>query len=72
MVRSISRTTTPLAGRSDGAEAFLVHAAVPAAVLAYGVARPLRPGMTVTARIRTRPRTLLAWLFDPLLAVRRR
>lgn len=71
-VTSISRTTVPLANRNDGSEAFMVRTSLPAAITAYGTARPLRPGMTVTARIRTRPRTLLAWLFDPVLAVGRR
>ena len=39
---------------------------------AYGAPHPLRPGMTLTARIRTRPRSLLAWMFDPVLAVQKR
>jgi len=42
------------------------------AVQAYGVKRPVRPGMAVTARIRTMDRTLLQWLLDPLYAVSRR
>ena len=41
-------------------------------VRAYGVERPLRPGMKVTARIRTDRRTLVQWLLDPLYAVSRR
>ena len=72
VVTSISRASVPLVGKADGGEAFLARATVPATVTAYGVARPLRPGMTLTARIRTRPRSLLAWLFDPVLAVQRR
>jgi membrane fusion protein len=34
--------------------------------------RPLRPGMTLTARIVTERRTFLEWLFQPLFAVRHR
>lgn len=41
-------------------------------VRAYGVESPLRPGMKVTARIRTARRTLAQWLLDPLYAVARR
>ena len=69
-VTSISRAAAPAAG-AEG-EAFLVRASLPATVVAYGAARELRPGMTVTARIKTRPRSLMAWIFDPVLAVRRR
>ena len=72
VITSISRTTVPIAGRSDGGEAFMVRASLPPSIVAYGAPRPLRPGMTLTARIRTRPRSLLAWLFDPILAVGKR
>ena len=69
VVTSVSRTTSPVEG---GGEAFLVRATLPPGVRAYGAVRPLRPGMTLTARIRTRPRSLVAWIFDPVLAVRAR
>jgi membrane fusion protein len=39
---------------------------------AYGVLKPLQSGMTLKADILTDKRTLLAWLFDPLLAARAR
>ena len=39
---------------------------------AYGRQEPLMPGMTLTARVVTERQTLLQWLSDPLLAVRRR
>ena len=67
---SISRAAAPAVG-AEG-EAFLVRATLPATVVAYGKPRALRPGMTLTARIRTRPRSLMAWIFDPVLAVRQR
>ena len=70
VVSSVSRTTAPVGG--GAAEAFVIHATLPPAVRAYGALRPLRPGMTLTARVRTRPRSLLAWIFDPVLAVRDR
>lgn len=41
-------------------------------VRAYGVQRPVRPGMTVTARIKTMDRTLMQWILDPLYAVAKR
>jgi membrane fusion protein len=69
-VTAISRATAP--GTPGQGEVFLVRATLPAEVWAYGAAHPLRPGMTLTARIRTRPRSLLAWMFDPVLAVGRR
>jgi membrane fusion protein len=69
-VTAISRAAAPASGGQG--EAFLVRTTLPATVLAYGAQRPLRPGMTLTARIRTRPRSLLAWIFDPVLAVRQR
>lgn len=69
-VTTISRAAAPAPGL-DG-DAFLVRTTLPQTVDAYGAARPLRPGMTLTARIRTRERTLLSWIFDPVLAVGRR
>ena len=39
---------------------------------AFGREEPLIPGMTVTARIVTGKRSLLQWLFEPLLAIQRR
>ncbi len=39
---------------------------------AYGNQEPLVSGMTLTAKIIVERQTLLAWLFDPLFAVRRR
>ena len=73
-VDSVSAATVPVS-RSDGTsgEAFLVDATLAAqAVEAFGHAQPLRPGMTVTARITTRTRSLLEWLFEPLYAIGRR
>lgn len=39
---------------------------------AFGGRRPLQPGMTLSARIVTERRSLFEWLFEPVLAVRRR
>ncbi len=39
---------------------------------AYGTEISLRPGMTLIARIRTKPRSLFEWLFDPVFAVANR
>ena len=73
-IDTVSAATVPVT-RSDGTggEAFLVDATLAAQSLdAFGRAQPLRPGMTVSARITTRSRSLLEWLFEPLYAVRRR
>lgn len=40
-----------------------------ASINSYGKDRELRPGMVLTARIRTMERTLLQWLLDPVYAV---
>jgi membrane fusion protein len=54
-------------------DTYLVRATIddPAAE-ALGRQHPLRPGMTVNARITTRSRSLARWLFDPLLPADRR
>lgn len=73
-VGAVSLATVPLT-RPDGStgEAFLVEAALAADALdAFGERQPLRPGMTVSARITTRSRSLAEWLFEPLFAVGRR
>lgn len=41
-------------------------------VLAFGKAQPLLPGMTLSARIIAEKRSLIEWLFEPLLAVKHR
>ena len=69
-VTAISGAAAP--GTGGEGEVFQVRATLPAEVWAYGTPHPLRPGMTLTARVRTRPRSLLAWMFDPVLAVGRR
>jgi membrane fusion protein len=70
-VASVSEAAVPVQ-RPDGAEAeaFLVEAALDAdAMRAFGRDRRLRPGMTVSARITTRERSLAQLLFEPLYAV---
>lgn len=42
------------------------------AVLTYGVARRLNPGMTLQANIAIDRRTVIQWLLDPILATRTR
>lgn len=39
---------------------------------AYGIPRSMKPGMEVTARIKTMDRSLAQWLLDPIYAVMRR
>lgn len=41
-------------------------------VAAFGRRRTLQPGMTLSARILTEKRSLIEWLFEPVLAIRRR
>jgi multidrug efflux pump subunit AcrA (membrane-fusion protein) len=66
-IESISAAAVPLAGRSG--EAFLARATLDRdSIRAFGRARPLRPGMTVSARITTRSRSLVELLFEPFYA----
>lgn len=72
-VTSISRAaiTRPTAGGTM--PVYLVNAALPHAwVTAFGRNQPLLPGMTLSARIITHKQSLIQWLFEPLLAVRKR
>ncbi|MDP8994795.1 MAG: HlyD family efflux transporter periplasmic adaptor subunit, partial [Pseudomonadota bacterium] len=73
-VDSVSAAAVPVANADGSAgEAFLVLATLAADALpAFGQPQPLRPGMTVSARITTRSRSLAEWLFEPLYAVARR
>jgi multidrug efflux pump subunit AcrA (membrane-fusion protein) len=41
-------------------------------ITAYGVEKPLQPGMTLKADVITDKRTFMSWLLDPLLAARAR
>lgn len=71
---SLSAAAVPVA-RADGsrAQAFVARATLGSAtLLAYGRPRALRAGMSVSARIRTEPRSFAHWLLDPLFAVSRR
>lgn len=70
---SAATVPVPLPDGSGETEAFLVQATLDrSAVEAFGRQHPLRPGMTVDARITTRSRSLAEWLFEPLYAVARR
>lgn len=52
---------------------YLVNAALKQTSLkAYGSAVPLKPGMTFTAQINTGERSMLEWLFEPLLSLQGR
>lgn len=52
---------------------YLVTASIKSpSVFAFGRLHRLQPDMTLTARIITEKRSLAAWLFEPILAVRRR
>ncbi len=71
---SLSAAAVPIT-RPDGTrtQAFVARAAmIRDRIAAYGRAEPLRAGMTVTARIRTQPRTFIQWILSPLYAVGRR
>lgn len=73
-VASVSDAAVPVAGAEGRAEdAFLVRTDLSRTTVdAYGQSRELRPGMTISARITTRRRSLMGLLFDPLYAVSRR
>ena len=74
VVKSVSDAAVPVA-TADGKpqDVFLVKADLTdASIRAYGRDQQIHPGMSVTARITTRKRSLLGLLFDPLYAVSRR
>lgn len=73
-VASVSDAAVPVVLPEGGTQdVFLVRADLErTSIQAYGESRALRPGMTVSARITTRRRSLLGLLFDPLYAVTRR
>jgi membrane fusion protein len=66
-IDSVSSAAVPLAGSAD--EVFVAMATLRQdSIRAFGRARPLRPGMTVSARITTRSRSLVELLFEPFYA----
>ncbi|HYG29042.1 MAG TPA: HlyD family efflux transporter periplasmic adaptor subunit [Allosphingosinicella sp.] len=66
-IDSISSAAVPLAGSAG--EVFVALATLRQdSIRAFGRERPLRPGMTVRARITTRSRSLAELLFEPFYA----
>jgi multidrug efflux pump subunit AcrA (membrane-fusion protein) len=69
-IDSISSAAVPLAGNAG--EVFVALATLRQdSIRAFGRERPLRPGMTVRARITTRSRSLAELLFEPFYAAAR-
>lgn len=68
----IVQVSTAAVRRGDGTGFVALADLGAVTVSAYGRSRPIRPGMQVTARIKTMDRTLAQWLLDPLYAVARR
>lgn len=71
IIKSVSSAPIIQPGQKGGSEPFYVSIATIEGpeIMAYGRRERLRPGMTFTARIITERRSLVEWLFDPLLAV---
>jgi len=67
-IRSVARAPV----ETEDGPVFLVEAELPSSLAFYGRPADLLPGMTLRARIRTKERTMLEWLLDPLYAVARR
>lgn len=66
----ISAATVAKQGPSGPVSVYLVIAELPEPYIrAYGRKQRLAPGMTLTARIVTESRSLLQWLFQPVIAV---
>lgn len=55
----------------DGPE-YEIEASMPETMMVYGEPVALLPGMTLTARITTRRRSIIEWILEPLYAVGRR
>lgn len=72
-IDSVSRAATSHQVGTAMVPVYLVSGRIPRpSVQAFGREQPVLPGMTLTARIMTERRTLLEWLFEPVLAVRNR
>lgn len=73
-IHSVSTAATyQNAGNGSQTPTFLVWVTIPQPwIMAFGRREPLRPGMTLSARIITRSQTLVEWLFEPLFAVTQR
>ena len=73
-VKSISTAAISRQGNNGRTEfTYIVTATIPdARVFAFNIYRRLQPDMTLSARIVSERRSLAAWLFEPILAVRRR
>ncbi|HEX8511620.1 MAG TPA: HlyD family efflux transporter periplasmic adaptor subunit [Allosphingosinicella sp.] len=72
-IESISSAAFPSGDDKDAGATYLVIVTLARpSVEAFGRPQPLRPGMTVSARIITAKRSLFEWLFEPVLAVGRR
>jgi len=72
MINSTIQTVARAPVQTRSGPMFIVEADLPAKLPFYGKEADLLPGMTLSARIRTKERTLVEWLFDPLYAVWRR
>jgi len=72
-VVSVSQAPAVYSGSGDKRPQYLVIATMPQPwIEAFGRQRRVLPGMTLSARIVTGKRSLIEWLFEPLVAVRKR
>ncbi|WP_126174598.1 HlyD family secretion protein [Altericroceibacterium xinjiangense] len=71
-IRSRIISVSNAARRGSDGYVFDVEAEVPRTIKAYGKRVQLLPGMTLSARIKTKGRSLIEWVLDPLYAVTRR
>ncbi len=71
--RISSAAISRVAANGQNEPVYLVAATIPRpSVFAFNRERQLQPDMTLTANIITERRSLAEWLFEPILAVRRR
>lgn len=72
-VLSVSQAAMPRQTPNGSVPEYLVVASIPEPwIMAFGKKQVLLPGMTLSGRIITEKRSLIAWLFEPLFAVRKR
>ena len=72
LIQGKIRSVSQIAIQTESGSAYLVEARMPQEITVYGKKVRLLPGMTLSARIQSRERTLIEWLLDPLYAVSRR
>jgi len=72
MIKTVVSKISRVAVEGKEGPEYEIMARMPKTMMVYGEPVALLPGMTLTARITTRRRTIMEWILEPLYAVGRR